>query len=174
MQAESESDDTSYSEVHATFKTPVSAKRRKPSISSTSSSSASTPTTIDPDSVHSALKQASDTLKNITSPVSKDELDHYGAMVACQLRTLTEEQRSMAMLRFSQMIHEIKFLQPHPYVNSKPTTSMLNSIPSHSSTNMFSQPDHSTQFNSNSTIPNTNQSHSTSNMYSLPDHYHSF
>lgn len=170
MQAESEPDDSS-SEVHAIFKTPLSAKRRKCSAS-TSSSSVSTPP--DPDLIHSALKQASDTLKNINSPIVKDELDHYGAMVACQLRGLTEEQRSMAMLRFSQLIHDIKFSQPptHNYNSATP-----NSMPSHSSIdNCYSQPDHTSHFISNSAMstPHSNPSHSPTNPYSLRDYMLNF
>lgn len=146
MQADSDVDEFgSHSDVQATFKTPV-AKRRKSSLSSSASSSTTTT------NVESTLSLATDTLRKLSSSApQKDELDHFGSMVACQLRSLPEEQRSMAMLRFSAIIHEMKYSSStnttNTYLHQPNFSSRPNPPVTNNSSSMPYSPMDGTQFN---------------------------
>ena len=83
---------------------------------------------------------ASSTLEKVACP--KDECDHFGAMVACQLRSLPEHQRSLAMLQFSQLIHNLKYPTNINHFSSMPSPSPA---PAPSATDVYNH-DNNTAF----------------------------
>ena len=59
-----------------------------------------------------AISDASSILKNFSSAShQKDECDHYGSLIACQLRGLSPQQRAIVMMEFNQIMFRARFGQ---------------------------------------------------------------